>query len=211
LLRADLGPSYSDDAIEAQLKLYKLSYRKVDDIVSETVKLLLDGKIVGWFQGRMEFGARALGNRSIVANPTLSTMKDKINKYVKFREEFRPFAPSVVEEAAGTYFKVRDPIPFMTVVVDVTPEGARRLPATTHVDGTARVQTVNREEMPLYWKLISAFGEATGTPVVLNTSFNVMGEPIVENPDQAIRCFFSCGMDALAIGNFVLEKDREGD
>jgi carbamoyltransferase len=97
----------------------------------------------------------------------------------------------------------------MTVVVDVTPEGAARLPATTHVDGTARVQTVNREEMPLYWKLISSFGEASGTPVVLNTSFNVMGEPIVESPDQAIRCFYSCGMDALCIGNFVLEKQHD--
>jgi len=166
---------------------------------------------VGWFQGRMEFGARALGNRSIVANPTLSTMKDKINKYVKFREEFRPFAPSVLEEAAGQYFKIRDPVPFMTVVVDVTHEGAQRLPATTHVDGTARVQTVNREHMPLYWRLISEFGRASGTPVILNTSFNVMGEPIVESPDQAIRCFFSCGMDALAIGNFILEKDQAGD
>jgi carbamoyltransferase len=211
LLRADLGTSYSDAAIEEQLKLYKLSYRKVADIVPATVELLLAGKIIGWFQGRMEFGARALGNRSIVANPTLPTMKDKINKYVKFREEFRPFAPSVAEEAASRYFKVRDPIPFMTVVVDVTPEGAERLPATTHVDGTARVQTVNRDEMPLYWRLISEFGKATGTPVVLNTSFNVMGEPIVESPDQAIRCFFSCGLDALAIGNFVLEKTQNGE
>jgi carbamoyltransferase len=211
LLRADLGPSYADAAIEEQLRLYKLSYRRVEDIVPEAVRLLLAGKIVGWFQGRMEFGARALGNRSIIANPTLPTMKDKINKYVKFREEFRPFAPSVLEEAAGRYFKVRDPIPFMTVVVDVTPEGAERLPATTHVDGTARVQTVNRDEMPLYWRLISEFGKASGTPVVLNTSFNVMGEPIVENPDQAIRCFYSCGMDALCIGSFVLEKDQNGE
>lgn len=211
LLRADLGTSYSDASIEEQLKLYKLSYRKVDDIVPATVSLLLDGKIVGWFQGRMEFGARALGNRSIIANPTLPTMKDKINKYVKFREEFRPFAPSVLEEAAPRYFKVRDPVPFMTVVVDVTPEGAQRLPATTHVDGTARVQTVNRDEMPHYWRLISEFGKASGTPVVLNTSFNVMGEPIVESPDQAIRCFFSCGMDALSIGSFVLEKNQNGE
>lgn len=210
LLRADLGTSYTDAAIEERLKLYKLSYRRVEDIVPATVELLLAGKIIGWFQGRMEFGARALGNRSIVANPTLPTMKDKINKYVKFREEFRPFAPSVLEESASRYFKLRDPIPFMTVVVDVTPEGAERLPATTHVDGTARVQTVNREEMPLYWRLISEFGKVSGTPVVLNTSFNVMGEPIVENPDQAIRCFFSCGLDALCIGRFVLEKDQNG-
>src|SRR6185369_9597378 len=129
LLRADLGTAYSDDAIEATLRLYKLSYRKVPDIVPATVDLLMKGKIVGWFQGKMEFGARALGNRSIVANPTLPTMKDKINKYVKFREEFRPFAPSVLEEAAAKYFKVKDPIPFMTVVVDVTPEGSARLPA----------------------------------------------------------------------------------
>lgn len=211
VLRADLGTSYSDEAIERTLRLYKLSYRKVPDIVPATVELLMKGKIVGWFQGQMEFGARALGNRSIVANPTLPTMKDKINKYVKFREEFRPFAPSVLEEEASKFFKIKDPIPFMTVVVDVTPEGAARLPATTHVDGTARVQTVNRDEMPHYWRLISEFGRVSGTPVVLNTSFNVMGEPIVENPDQAIRCFFSCGLDALAIGNFVLEKEHDGE
>lgn len=206
LLRADLGSEYSNGEIEELLELYKIKYERHEDIVPPTVELLTRGSIVGWFQGRMEFGARALGNRSILANPTLSDMKDKINKYVKFREEFRPFAPSILEEKADQYFEIHDPIPFMTVVCKVKPEGIRKLPATTHVDKTARVQTVNREHHPLYWRLIYEFGEKTGVPVLLNTSFNVMGEPIVEHPRQAIRCFYSTGMDALVLGNYILKK-----
>lgn len=211
VLRADLGTQYTDEHIGALLDLYKLAYHRLDDIVPAVVDRLLDGQIVGWFQGRMEFGARALGFRSILANPTLAGMKDTINKYVKFREEFRPFAPSVTSEAVDTYFEARDAIPFMTSVCRVTDEGRRRLPATTHVDGTARVQTVHRDVSPLYWRLIHAFGERTGVPVLLNTSFNVMGEPLVESPSQAVRCFYSCGMDALAIGSFLLEKRATGD
>jgi carbamoyltransferase len=210
LWRADLGTSYSDEQIGAVLDLYKLKYVKVRDIVPPTVDLLVRGRIVGWFQGRMEFGARALGFRSILANPTMPDMKDTLNKFVKFREEFRPFAPSVCAEAAGRYFEMSDPIPFMTSVCAVRPEGAAALPATTHVDGTARVQTVDRDSSPLYWRLIDAFGASTGVPVVLNTSFNVMGEPLVESPSQAIRCYYSCGMDVLALGSYLLAK-RESD
>ena len=135
-------------------------------------------------------------------------MKDTLNKFVKFREDFRPFAPSVTLEAASRYFEILDPIPFMTVVCKVKKEGIQKLPATTHVDLTARVQTVQQDSSPLYWRLIHEFGHKTGVPVVLNTSFNVMGEPIVEDPRQAIRCFFSTGMDALAIGNHILVKDE---
>jgi carbamoyltransferase len=208
LLRADLGTSYGNDEIAEMLELFKLPHTSYDDIIEPTVELLLEGAIVGWFQGRMEFGARALGNRSILANPTLPDMKDRINKYVKFREEFRPFAPSVLEEAAARFFDVRDPIPFMTSVADVIELGRERLPATTHVDNTARPQTVSRAHAPLYYRLIEAFGKRTGVPVLLNTSFNVMGEPIVEHPRHAVRCFFSCGMDALVIGNHVLRKSE---
>jgi carbamoyltransferase len=211
LLRADLGTEYDDDEIGRMLELFKLEYRRYDDIIGPTVELLAAGKIVGWFQGRMEFGARALGNRSILANPTLATMKDDINKYVKFREEFRPFAPSVLAEAASRYFDIHDPIPFMTVVCGVNEEGIRRLPATTHVDKTARVQTVDRVHSPMYWRLIRALGDKTGVPVVLNTSFNVMGEPLVEHPRQAVRCYFSTGMDALALGRYLLTKPSVGE
>ncbi len=207
LLRSDLGSEYSNEEIRECLELYKLPYDECDDVVPAAVELLTKGSIVGWFQGRMEYGARALGHRTILANPTLSDMKDKINKYVKFREEFRPFAPSVLEEAAEKYFEIHDPIPFMTVVCPVKEEGIRKLPATTHVDQTARVQTVNRNEQPLYWRLIDEFGKRSGVPVLLNTSFNVMGEPIVEHPRQAISCLFSTGMDALVIGNFILKKE----
>ena len=206
LLRADLGTQYDQQEIRKTLDLFKLDYRFFEDIVPATVDLLVDGKIVGWFQGRMEYGARALGNRSILANPTLAHMKDEINKYVKFREEFRPFAPSVTAERADELFEMHDPIPFMTSVCTVRDSGAQKLPATTHVNQTARVQTVDREAAPLYWRLIDEFGARTGVPVVLNTSFNVMGEPLVEHPRQAIRCFFSTGMDALAIGQFLLTK-----
>jgi carbamoyltransferase len=208
LLRADLGTEYSDSEIRDLLELFKLKYTVCADVVLPTVELLEKGKIVGWFQGRMEFGARALGFRSILANPTLPGMKDTLNKFVKFREDFRPFAPSVTIEAADRYFEVHDPIPFMTVVCKTRREGIQKLPATTHVDNTARVQTVHKESSPLYWRLIHEFGKKTGVPVVLNTSFNVMGEPIVEDPRQAIRCYFSTGMDALVIGSHILVKDE---
>lgn len=206
LLRADLGPEYGDEEIQETLERYKLKYERYEDIVPPTIELLAEGRIVGWFQGRMEIGSRALGYRSILANPTLPDMKDKINQYVKFREEFRPFAPSVLEEIAPQYFEIHDPVPFMTVVCKVKDRGIQELPATTHVDQTARVHTVNREQQPLFWRLIYEFGRKTGVPVLLNTSFNVMGEPIVEHPQQAIRCFYSTGMDALVLGSFILKK-----
>lgn len=155
----------------------------------------------------MEFGPRALGNRSILADPTRPDMKDLLNKYVKFREEFRPFAPSVLAEHAATYFEDCTESPFMLFVYPVRPEKQSEVPAITHIDGTARVQTVTESANPRYYGLIKAFGELTGTPMLLNTSFNVMGEPIVHTPADAIRCFYSTGMDALALGDYLIVKN----
>ena len=207
LERADWGTEYTEQEIEHTLKTAKLVYHRHDDIEMKAADLVAKGKIVGWFQGRMEYGARALGFRSILANPIKPDMKDIINKYVKFREEFRPFAPAVLMEDASKYFKFsEDPIPFMTVVVPVREEKKKEIPSVTHVDGTARVQTVSKENNLPFWKLISEFRNITGTPVVINTSFNVMGEPLVENPAQALRTFFSTGIDDLLIGPFHISK-----
>ena len=197
-----LGTSYSDEYISGVIRAAKLVAERHDDIASTVARLLADGRIVGWFQGRMEIGPRALGNRSILANPTLPGMKDKVNAEVKHREAFRPFAPSVQVEATDTYFDVIGESPFMLKVCPVRPEMCDRLPAITHVDGSARLHTVSRDTNPLFYDLIGKFGDLTGTPVVLNTSFNIMGEPIVESPEQAMRCFFTTGLDALAMGSY---------
>ena len=202
-----LGTAYSDEYIADLIRSSKLRAERHDDIAAVVARMLADGRIVGWFQGRMEIGPRALGNRSILANPTLHDMKDRVNAEVKHREAFRPFAPSVRAEAADTYFDVTGESPFMLKVCPVRPEMRDRLPAITHVDGTARLHTVRRETNPLYYDLIGKFGELTGTPVVLNTSFNVMGEPIVESPEQAMRCFFTTGLDALAMGSYLITKE----
>jgi carbamoyltransferase len=175
-------------------------------VEQRTAELLAEGKIVGWFQGRMEFGPRALGSRSILADPTRPEMKDLLNKYVKHREEFRPFAPSCLEEHAGEYFEDCRYSPFMLFVYPVKPEMQDRVPAITHIDGTARVQTVSKDVAPRYHRMISEFAKLRGVPMVLNTSFNVMGEPIVNTPTDALRCFFSTGMDALVMGNCVVVK-----
>lgn len=201
-----LGTAYSDAEIEKLLRECKLRAERVDDVAGVTARLLADGRIVGWFQGRMEIGPRALGGRSIIADPTRSDMKDRINAEVKHREAYRPFAPSVLAEAKDEYFEIKGESPFMLKVCNVRPHMRARLPAITHVDGTARVQTVGRERYPLYYSMIQAFGKLTGVPVVLNTSFNVQGEPIVESPRDALRCFFSTGLDALVLGSFVIRK-----
>ena len=154
----------------------------------------------------MEIGPRALGNRSILANPTLPNMKDKINAEVKHREAYRPFAPSVIVEDKDRHFDNIGESPFMLKVCPVRPESRSLLPAITHVDGSARLQTVSKSTNPMYHSLIKKFGELSGTPVLLNTSFNVQGEPIVESPINAIRCFFSTGLDALALGSYVIKK-----
>ena len=201
-----LGPSFDDEAIETILRTYKLSYTRLNDVAATAAELLSQGKILGWFQGRMEFGPRALGNRSILADPRDPEMNAKVNSAVKFREWWRPFAPSFKKEAADEYLESATDSPFMIVTAQVRPEKRSVIPSVTHVDGSARPQTVEKEVNPLYWRLIDEFGKRTGVPVIMNTSFNLRGEAIVHTPTDAIRTFFSSGMDALAIGNFLVEK-----
>jgi len=201
-----IGNEYSNASIAGLLKEFKLKHEVHKNIASVAADLLQQGNIIGWFQGRMEIGPRALGNRSILANPAILDMKDKINAEVKHREAYRPFAPSTTVEAKDQFFDLTVEAPFMLKVCNVLPDQRERIPAVTHVDGSARLQTVQRETNKLYYDLISAVGERTGIPVVLNTSFNIQGEPIVESPRDAIRCFFSTGLDALVIGNCVIRK-----
>lgn len=200
------GPSYSKDEIKKVLDEYKLSYREEPEIERTVARFLADGKIVGWFQGRMEVGARALGNRSILADPRRAEMKDKLNKEVKHREAFRPFAPSMLDEAQGDFLQDAQRSPFMIKAFRIKEEKESAIPAVVHVDGTVRPQTVREEVNPRYWKLIKEFENITGVPVVLNTSFNVRGEPIICSPSEAVRCFYGTGMDALAIGDYLLTK-----
>jgi carbamoyltransferase len=203
---AYLGSESLDAEIEKTLETYKLRATRVADPAQTAAQMLASGKILGWFQGRMEFGPRALGSRSILADPRDPEMTVKVNNAVKFREWWRPFAPSLLAEVVGEYLESATDSPFMALTAQVKPEKRGVIPAVTHVDGSARPQTVEREVNPLYWRLIHQFGERTGVPVVMNTSFNLRGEPIVCTPSDAIRTFFSSGMDALVIGGFVVEK-----
>ncbi len=209
MTHAYLGPAFDDDEIEGFLKWSKLPYRRLDDIADETAALLAQDRIVGWFQGRMEFGPRALGARSILASPIHPDMQARLNE-IKDREDFRPVAPAVLRERAAEWFRCRRPsgfdAPFMLFVFDVLEEQAERIPAVCHVDGTARVQTVARAAHPLYHALLSAFEERTGVPILVNTSFNTRGEPIVCTPRDAVECFWTSPLDALVIGSFLLEK-----
>jgi len=200
------GPSFGDEAIESALNTYKLRYAKLSDPALTAAELLSKGRILGWFQGRMEFGPRALGNRSILADPRDPEMNAKVNNAVKFREWWRPFAPSFKKEAAEEYLESATDSPFMILTAQVRPEKRNVIPSVTHVDGSARPQTVEKEINPLYWRLIDEFGKRTGVPVIMNTSFNLRGEAIVHTPTDAIRTFFSSGMDALVIGSFLVEK-----
>ncbi len=176
-----------------------------EPLLQATARHIAAGKIVGWYQGATEWGPRALGNRSILADPRRAEMKDVLNRRIKHREIFRPFAPSIIEEATGEFFKQTHPSPFMTFAYAVKPEKRAQIPAPTHVDGTARLQTVSRTSNLLYWRLLRTVGDITGVPVVLNTSFND-NEPIVCRPEEALDCFHRTQMDVLAIGNFLLEK-----
>lgn len=201
-----LGPAFDAAASERALESAGLVYTRPADLAGEAAALLADGKIVGWHQDGGEFGPRALGARSILADPTREDMKERVNAKVKFREGFRPFAPSVTVERASDIFEGCAESPFMLFVYPVRAEWRERLPAITHVDGTARVQTVSRDVQPRYHALIEAFGQRSGVPVLLNTSFNVMGEPIVNSPEDAVRCYLACGLDALVVGNFLTVK-----
>jgi carbamoyltransferase len=201
-----LGPGWSDAEIEALLHRYKVRYTRLDDAARVAAELLGDGKIVGWFQGRMEFGPRALGNRSILADPRDPEMRERVNAAVKFRETWRPFAPSILDEAAHEYLNSPGESPFMILTFQVKPDKRANIPAVTHVDGSTRPQTVEEEGNPLYWRLIKCFAERTGVPAIMNTSFNLRGEPIVCTPTDAIRTFFSSGLDILVIDRFLIQK-----
>lgn len=202
-----VGTEYSNEEIKKVLDGAKLPYEQYDDICEKAAEVLAEGKIIGWFQGAMEIGPRALGSRSILANPAFPDMKDKINSEVKFREAYRPFAPSAIVEAKDDFFDLSVEAPFMLKVCNVLKEKQSVIPAVTHVDGSARLQTVRKELHPRYYEVIKKLGDKTGVPVVLNTSFNIQGEPVVESPKDAIRCFFSTGLDILVIGNYLLRKN----
>lgn len=205
---AFLGPEYSDHEIERFLQWSKLPYRRIENVAEEGARLLAQNKILGWFQGRLEFGPRALGARSILASPIDAAMQDRLND-IKGREDFRPVAPVVLEEQAGEWFAHATVSPYMLFVYDVLPDKADRIPAVRHIDGTARIQTINRGQHALYYDLLCAFQRLTGVPVLVNTSFNTRGEPIVCSPRDAIECFWSSPLDALIIGPFLLEKAVE--
>ena len=202
------GTEWADADIEAALRANGRSYRKLEraELLETTAEALAKGRIVGWFQGREEWGPRALGNRSILCNPAVPDMKATLNARIKNREPFRPFAPVIREEDMSTVFEGQHPVPFMIVVYKVRPEWRPKLPAITHEDGTGRVQTVSRDQNAIYYDLIGTFKEMTGVPVLLNTSFNE-NEPIAHTPKQAIDCFERTRMDALGIGSFWMEKD----
>lgn len=204
-----LGPQYTNDEIEQIISLCKLTYERDANPANVAAELLKEEKIIAWFQGGMEFGPRALGNRSILANPSVTTMKDRINKYVKHREEWRPFAPSILLERMSEYFDIQYEAPHMTISFLVNQSMRQRIAAATHIDGTARIQTVTKERNGRFYDLIVKFQERTGIPAVLNTSFNVRGEPIVCSPTDAVMAFFSTGLDALIIGNYVISKEVE--
>jgi len=202
------GPGFSQATIKQTLEQRGLRYRELpeEELCRETAQRVADGKVVGWFQGRMEWGPRALGNRSIVVDPRRPEMKDRLNSRIKHREPFRPFAPSILEEATPEYFEKSHSSPFMIMAFPVRLDKRSAIPAPTHVDGTGRLQTVSRQTNPRYWRLIKEFERLTGVPVILNTSFNE-NEPIVCTPDEAIECFLRTKMDALAIGDYLAVKE----
>lgn len=200
------GPGYDDEEIERFLRWSKVPYRRLDNITTDTAQMLAEDKIVAWFQGRMEFGPRSLGSRSILASPISPAMQQRLNN-IKDREDFRPVAPVVLEDDAPEWFEDAQPSPFMLFVNKVRQDKASRIPAVRHVDGTARIQTVNKLQHSEYYELLVEFKKITGVPVLVNTSFNTRGEPIVCTPRDAIECFWTSPVDALVIGPFVLAKD----
>lgn len=226
-----LGPEFKDNEIEEFLKKYNIPYKKynLDDLIETVADLLIKEKVIGWFQGRMEFGPRALGARSIIGDARSPKMQSVLNLKIKFRESFRPFAPTVLEEKVSEWFELDRPSPYMLLVADVKKEkqyemtqeqkkltGIDKLnvvrseiPAVTHIDYSARVQTISKEDHPLYHKLIERFYQKTGCPVIINTSFNVRGDPIVCTPEDAYRCFVQTNMDYLVMGSFLLDKTEQ--
>ncbi|MDD5561768.1 MAG: carbamoyltransferase [Candidatus Omnitrophica bacterium] len=225
-----LGPAYGDDYIEAFLNGKNIPYKRLNynDIIRESSDLIISGKVIGWFQGRMEFGPRALGSRSIIGDARNPDMQSRMNLKIKYRESFRPFAPAVLRDKAAEWFELNKESPYMLLTAGVKPEKKLKvsndaegldklkitrslIPAVTHVDYSARLQTVKREESPLFYDLIQAFFQKTGCPVIINTSFNVRGEPLVLSPEDAYRCFMRTDIDCLVLGSFLLhKKDQPG-
>ena len=206
---AFLGPMFDEEETKAVLDNCKLDYQYLpteDRMIAEVARLLSQNRIVGWFRGAMEFGPRTLGARSILASPLTEFMGDNLNTFIKHREEFRPFSASVPEERAWEFFEPTQLARFLQSVSKVRGNASEKMPAAVFGDGLVRVQTVNREMNPPFWKLLTRFGEMTGTPVLLNTSFNLFGEPVVSTPREAVRGFYCSGIDCLAIGNFLIEK-----
>ena len=228
---AYLGPAFDDEESGRRLKAAGARFVRLDDsaLIERSVGDLADGKALGWFQGRMEFGPRALGNRSIIADARAADMQKTLNLKVKYRESFRPFAPAVLSEDVADWFELDTESPYMLLVADVVKNRRRAMtleeealfgieklkvqrsdiPAVTHVDYSARVQTVHSETNPRFHALLSAFKAKTGCPILVNTSFNVRGEPIACTPEDAFRCFMGCELDALAVGNLYLEKQNQ--
>ncbi len=203
------GCASTDDECEEAIRKLQLVYCRTandDELIDQVTNLLIDGKVVGWFQGRMEFGARALGNRSLLADPRRTDMRDIINLKIKFREKFRPFAPSILEEHVAEWFEIDEPTPYMEKVFPIRVEQRSRIPAVTHVDGSGRLQSVSKKTNPLYHRLISAFYQKTGIPIVLNTSLNE-NEPVVRTPAEAIACYQRTSMDALVLGHCIIARD----
>ena len=230
---AYLGPEFNDTEIETELKTCGAVYTKLSEsnLINEVAIALSNEKAVGWMQGRMEFGPRALGGRSIIADPRSPIMQKQLNLKVKYRESFRPFAPSVLHEDAADWFELDIDSPYMLLVADVQKDKRRAMtaeeealfgidklnvprssvPAITHVDYSARIQTVHADTNPRYHALISKFKEKTGCPLVVNTSFNVRGEPIICTPSDAFKCFMGTGLDVLAVGNYLLVKEDQDE
>jgi carbamoyltransferase len=201
-----VGPSHSNDEIKSFLDTNKIDYKflETNSLLQTVAKLIVEGNVVGWYQGKMEWGPRALGNRSIIADPRNAKMKDILNEKIKHRESFRPFAPCILEEYASEYFDVDVSSPYMLLVAPV--KKPEKIPAVTHVDGTARLQTVSKDINLLFYNLITEFHKITGVPVLINTSMNVRGEPIVDTPEQAYNMIVKTDMDYTVMGDYIIKK-----
>ena len=203
------GPEFTSVRMASALQARGINAQRIPaeaTIIERTADAIEQGSVVCWFQGRSEFGPRALGNRSFLADPRRDSIRDEINAKIKKRELFRPFAPSVKAECANTYFELPTASPFMNVIAPVRPEMRDKIPAVTHVDGTARIQTVTKTANPRYWALLDKFEEKTGVPVLLNTSFNIQ-EPIVNTPEEAVDCFLRSKADVLILGDYFISRD----
>jgi carbamoyltransferase len=199
-------PGFSGEESWRCAELAVRRYRREEELLADTADALTAGSVVGWFQGRSEWGPRALGNRSILADPRRREMQDTLNRRIKRRESFRPFAPAILEERVGDFFELSDPDPFMCKVYPIRPARRAEIPAVTHVDGTGRLQTVSSRANPRFWRLLTAFAERSGVPVLLNTSLNGGGEPLVETPEDAIRFWQTTPVDLMVIGDRMLVR-----